>query len=111
MLRNDTIETAKKALRQQVRGKLNKMTPEERAAASLQACSRLEEQTVWQKAQSILFYAPMPEEVDIWRLLADAHTAGKTILLPRYNAEEKAYVVCHVADAVKDLRKGQFGVR
>lgn len=111
VLGNDTIEADKQALRQRIRAELKKLTPEERAAASLQACSRLEQQAVWQKAQSILFYAPIAGEVDIWRLAMDAQAAGKTICLPRYSPEEKVYLACLVGDAARELRKGHFGVR
>ncbi len=101
----------KLALRAEMRAKLKAMSVEERAAASLQACARLEQQAVWQKAQSILFYAPLPEEPDIWQLLLDALAAGKTVLLPRFSPEQKGYVACHIKDAVEDIRKGQFGIR
>ncbi len=87
------------------------MTAAERVVASLQLCARLEQQPLWQKAQSILFYAPLPEEPDIWQLLLDALAAGKTVLLPRFSPEQKGYVACHIKDAVKDIRKGQFGIR
>jgi 5-formyltetrahydrofolate cyclo-ligase len=111
MLRNDTIEAAKTALRRSVRDGLKKMTPDELVAASEAACSRLEEQAIWQRAQSVLFYAPLPGEINIWRLFTDAQRAGKTVLLPRYDSAAKVYVACHVVDAERDLRAGQFGIR
>src|SRR5260221_6696143 len=69
------------------------------------------QQTVWQKAQSILFYAPLPEELDVWPLLVNTLAAGKTISLPRFEAEQKGYVACHIRDAAGDVREGQFGIR
>jgi 5-formyltetrahydrofolate cyclo-ligase len=111
MLRNDTVKAEKAALRQLLRAELNKITPTEREAASRQACTRLEQQPVWQKAKSVLFYAPTPEEVDVWPLLVDSLSAGKAVFLPRYDVEEKTYVVCRFTDAVGDLRAGQFGIR
>ena len=111
MLRNDTVKTEKTALRQLLRAELNRITPAAREAASRQACARLEQQSVWQKAKSVLFYAPTLEEVDVWPLLVDSLAAGKADFLPRYDIEERTYVVCHVTDAVGDLRAGQFGIR
>lgn len=108
---NEQSRQAKLALRAEMRAKLKAMPAAERAAASLQACALLEQQAVWQKAQSILFYAPLPEEPDIWQLLLDALVAGKTVLLPRFSPEKKAYVACHIKDAVKDIQRGQFGIR
>jgi len=106
-----TLKEQKTALRAEMRAKLKNMTAAERAAASLQACALLEQQAIWQKAQSILFYAPLPEEPDIWQLLLDALAVGKTALLPRFSPEQKGYVACHIKDVVKDIRKGQFGIR
>ena len=101
----------KNTLRAQIREALKKMPPERRASASAEACARLMQQTVWQKAQSVLFYAPLPEELDVWPLLMTALAAGKTVSLPRFDAEQKNYVACHIKDAARDLREGQFGIR
>ncbi len=104
-------QAAKAALRAQARAELKKMTAAERAAASLEACSRLEQQTVWRAAQSILFYAPLAEEPDVWKLMTDALAAGKTVALPRYDAEQKCYAACQIRDIGRDLLEGQFGIR
>jgi len=46
------------------------------------------------EGQSILVYAPLPEELDVWPLLMVALAAGKTVSLPRFDAEQKNYVAC-----------------
>ena len=101
----------KKALRNQVREALKKMSADERSVASLQLCTRLEEQELWRKAQSILFYAPLPDEPDIWRLLLDSLAAKKTVLLPRFELEHGHYSACLIKDAVTDIQTGKFGIR
>jgi 5-formyltetrahydrofolate cyclo-ligase len=101
----------KNALRARIRAALKKMTPERRATESVQACARLTQQAVWQKAQSVLFYAPLPGELDLWPLLMDALAAGKTVSLPRFEAEQKGYVACHIRDTAGDLSEGQYGIR
>jgi 5-formyltetrahydrofolate cyclo-ligase len=101
----------KSILRAQVREELKKMSDAERAAASLQICSRLEEQELWRKAKTILFYAPLPEEPDIWRLVVDSLATGKDVLLPRFEVEQGRYSACLIRDAVQDVRVGKFGVR
>ena len=109
--KSEKNQPAKQALRVEIRAKLKAMSEEERAAASLQACARLEQQPVWQKAKSVLFYAPLPGELDVWPLLLDAVTEGKTVLLPRFSREQKAYVACHIRNADEDIQTGQFGIR
>jgi 5-formyltetrahydrofolate cyclo-ligase len=87
------------------------MTSEQRTLASEQACSLLEKQTVWKNAATIFFYAPLPEELDIWPLVRDSVAAGKTAALPRFDPTTQRYVACQVQDISKDLSHGQFGIR
>jgi 5-formyltetrahydrofolate cyclo-ligase len=108
---SDAIQQAKAALRARISAELKKMTAAERAAASLQACARLEQQDVWKNARAILFYAPLPEELDIWRLVQDSLAAGKMVALPRFSPEEQAYEACQITQIERDLAAGKFGVR
>ena len=105
------ITESKTALRQQVRARLKALTPEQRATASGRACALLEQQNVWKKAELIFFYAPLPEELDIWPLVGDSLAAGKTIALPRFDSATQRYVACEIRDLAKDLNHGQFGIR
>jgi 5-formyltetrahydrofolate cyclo-ligase len=101
----------KSALRKEIRARIKSITPEQRAAASAQACALLEQQPVWKRAQLIFFYAPLPEEMDIWPLLGDCLAAGKTVALPRFDAATQRYVACQISDVARDLSDGQFGIR
>ena len=84
------------------------MSDADRAMASRQACDLLEKQSLWQNAQTILFYAPLPEELDIWPLAQDALAKGKTVLLPRFEPEQGHYVACLINYPASVLRAGQF---
>jgi 5-formyltetrahydrofolate cyclo-ligase len=101
----------KAILRKEIRTRLKAMPPEQRAAASGRACALLEQQAVWKKAAVIFFYAPLPEELDIWPLLGDSLAAGKTVALPRFDSATQRYVACQIQDVAKDLSHGQFGIR
>jgi len=107
----DTIREAKRALRQQICTELSRLRPAERAAASAQARARLAAQPLWQTAQWVLFFAPMPEELDVWPLLAEALSAGKQVALPRFVAETRVYEACSIQDLELDLQVGHFGIR
>lgn len=102
---------SKTILRREIRRRLKQMTPEQRAAGSSKACSLLEKQGVWQKAPSILFYAPLPEELDIWSLVRDSLAAGKTVALPRFDSSTNQYIACRVQNIADDIVSGQFGIR
>lgn len=108
---NSQIQQAKATMRAKVREELEKLSPAEREAASLAACLSLEKQEVWKQARSILFYAPTPDEPDIWKLLADSLALGKTVALPRFVPEQNHYVACQIKDHARDILPGKFGIR
>jgi len=106
-----TIREAKRALRNQVSARLREMEPGERCAASAQARSLLAAQTTWKTARSVLFFAPLPEELDVWPLLAEGLSAGKKVALPRFVAATGSYEACRILDPEMDLRVGHCGIR
>jgi 5-formyltetrahydrofolate cyclo-ligase len=105
------LAESKGVLRKEIRERLKALTPEQRAAAAGRACALLEQQAVWKRAELIFFYAPMPEEIDIWPLLGDAMAGGKTVALPRFDSATQRYVACQILDVAKDLSQGRFGIR
>jgi 5-formyltetrahydrofolate cyclo-ligase len=107
----ETMPTAKAALRNQVQALLKQMPAEERAKASIQACSRLKQQAVWKNARLILFFAPLPQELDVWPLLLEALQGGKQVALPRFDLAASTYVACRVEHPDRDLVSGKFGIR
>src|ERR1035437_4606311 len=106
-----TIREAKQALRSQVLAAVARMEPGERVAASTQACALLEAQAQWRAAQWVMFFAPLPEELDVWPLLTVALSAAKKVALPRFVAETRTYEACQILDPKFDLQVGHFGVR
>ena len=107
----NTIRDAKRALRNQVCAELARMDPGGRAAASAGARALLVAQAIWKTAREILFFAPLPEEVDVWPLLLEALCAGKRAALPRFVAETRTYETRLIRDATTDLKAGHFGIR
>src|ERR1035437_6664516 len=106
-----TIREAKRELRSQVLAAVARMEPGERVAASTQACALLETQPRWRTAERVLFFAPLPEELDIWPLLTAALSAAKKVALPLFVAERRTYEVRQVLDPKLDLQVGHFGIR
>ena len=112
------------------------MAEKRRVTESDKARRMLEQQAVWKQAKRVLFYAPLPVELDVWPLFEDAVRAGKEACLPRFAGEKplkrfqdrpagahtplkrgvnenrgQYYVACAVRDLGKDLKAGQFGIR
>jgi 5-formyltetrahydrofolate cyclo-ligase len=107
----NTIREAKQALRNEVGARIKRMLPGDRAAASARARALLAAQPLWKTAQWVLFFAPLPEELDVWPLLTEALSAGKSVALPRFVADNRTYEVCQVHDVKSDLQPGHFGIR
>jgi 5-formyltetrahydrofolate cyclo-ligase len=101
----------KQDIRMEVRQKLKSMSSEIRASASIQACALLENQSVWQDAGSIFFYAPLPEELDVWRLVQDSLAGKKVVCLPRFDLTEQKYSAHQIQDHRRDIVVGKFGIR
>ncbi len=105
------IVAEKARIRARVRAVLGAMSPEQLATGSARARALLLEQAVWHKAQTILFYAPLPGELDLWPLAAEALRAGKRIALPRFDAATGGYAPSTVQDLGRDLVIGKLGIR
>ena len=87
------------------------LTAAERDQDSQQLCRRLRGQDFWQRATTVLFYAPMPTEPDVWPLVQEALAEGKQVALPRYMASQGEYEARRVTDLDADVHRGQFGIR
>jgi len=99
----------KSALRRRIRDHLQSLSLFERREASNRACFRLQQEEIWRQARCVLLYSPLPDELDIGPLLAEALATGKALALPRFDETQRAYSACRVADPA-DLRKARFGV-
>jgi 5-formyltetrahydrofolate cyclo-ligase len=71
----------------------------------------LREQPVWSSARSVLLFAPLPDEPDIWPLLAEALAAGKLVALPAFVPGAHRYTARQIVDPARDLGAGKFGIR
>ena len=104
------IVESKVLVRNEIRARVKAIDPDQRAALSGRACALLQRQTIWEKTPLIFFYAPLPDEVNVWPLIGDALAAGKTVALPRFDETTGQYVACEIQDVVRDLQEGQFGI-
>jgi 5-formyltetrahydrofolate cyclo-ligase len=100
----------KAELRQGLRAAVSRLHEAERSAASALARARLREQTIWRQARAILFYAPIPGEIDLTPLLEEAVAAGRTAALPGFVSATGNYEAFLVSDLKRDCLPGQFGI-
>src|SRR5690242_3040130 len=84
-----TSAEQKSELRKEIRVRLEKISPAVRIAESIQLCARLEAQL--QSAHTILFFAPMTDELDIWLLLQKFIESKKFCALPYFDSVTQHY--------------------
>lgn len=108
---NDPLTIAKQSLRAAMRLRLNALTPEYRSAASAQCVISLASRPEWARAGSVLLFAPLRDELDVWPLVELALAAGKTVALPSFDSESGDYVARQIVDVTADVLPGRFGVR
>lgn len=84
-LTEQLILQAKKDIRRQIKEKLNlrKNISGLNESDSKKACSLLSDSEIYKKANMILAYMPMPEEVDITPIIKNALILGKYAAVPR----------------------------
>lgn len=80
----------KQELREQTKAKVAKMKAAEKDTASLYVCLQIIGTNEWQKAETVLLYSAMPDEVDLGLLIQDAEGCGKCVLMPQASAKAPA---------------------
>ena len=108
---NISTLSLKRDLRQLARIRLSPITPEQRRALSAAAAEQLLSRPEWQRAQRILGYLPLKDELDLSTALESAVAAGKTVALPRYIPDQNTYCAALVSESFASLSPGAFGIR
>jgi 5-formyltetrahydrofolate cyclo-ligase len=104
------LTSLKKELRARLRARLRGIPAARREQDSAQARALLARQRVWREAKAVLFYAPLPEEMDFLPLLAQALAEGRTVALPRFFPETGGYAACQIENFARDCAAGKFGI-
>jgi 5-formyltetrahydrofolate cyclo-ligase len=106
-MEND-INGNKSSLRQTIRVALGKISLAVRTVESHDLCRRLEPQL--QSAHTILFYAPLADELDVWPLLEKLLKSNKVCALPAFDDSTRFYSARRVKNLETDIFTGKFGV-
>ncbi|MEI7808445.1 MAG: 5-formyltetrahydrofolate cyclo-ligase [Verrucomicrobiota bacterium] len=99
----------KSELRAHIRSRLEKISPAVRAVESIELRERLQAQIP--SAHTILFFAPRPDELDIWPMLEMSLALGSNCALPFFDAEKNTYGAKLLKNPATDIGIGKFGVR
>ena len=108
---NTDQQGAKAELRARMRAVLKNISAEKHQLDSEKLCASLKAQSAFQNAGSILFFAPLPEEPDLWPLLNEILPGMKMAALPCFDADNQTYVPRQVQDIHVEILSGKFGIR
>jgi 5-formyltetrahydrofolate cyclo-ligase len=103
------IQDSKSELRVKILAALDKISPAVRAVESIDLCERLK--TQMPSAHMVLFFAPLPDELDVWPVLELSLALGTTCALPHFEAEKKIYGAKEINKLATDIVIGKFGAR
>lgn len=100
---------SKTELRARTRALIRALQPEQRHKFSEQLRQVMIEKEIWNRAQKVLLFSPLPDEPDITSLLENSWRAGKTVMLPRTDLTSNGYTAS-IVRSLRELRPGRFGV-
>src|SRR5580704_731566 len=88
---------------------LKEQNKEDRSRKSRLIAKQFWELPAIQKAQSILFYASMPGEVDTWVMIEKAIFLGKRVSLPIVEQNQRNLIPTLIS-SMEDVHKGTYGI-
>ncbi|HAV60980.1 MAG TPA: 5-formyltetrahydrofolate cyclo-ligase [Verrucomicrobiales bacterium] len=100
----------KRQLRRELRARVARLMPDERNLSAERVVGRISQHASWRQARTVMLFVPLPDEVDVLRLVDEAIGHGKTVLLPRYKSEADGYEPARIENVATDLVVGRFGV-
>jgi len=105
------VREAKAQLRRELRSRLRAVPAEVLAAAAERMIARLVDRPEWSAARTVLLFAPMPEEPDVWPLADRVLKEGRMLALPRFDVARGEYQAAVVRNLAREVIRGSFGIR
>ncbi|EKE01015.1 MAG: hypothetical protein ACD_21C00242G0003 [uncultured bacterium] len=81
-----------KHLRQQLRTKLQNLSPDLCAATSQKITTKIVESEIFTRSQNIACYIPIENEIDVWPIIKTIWLHGKNCYLPVFNPNTEHYL-------------------
>jgi 5-formyltetrahydrofolate cyclo-ligase len=108
---NNDKQAQKNDLRANIRAIVKGLPSEKRKSDSEKICALLKTQPFFQAARSILFFASLAEEPDLWPLLNETLAGNKMVALPCFDQDNQVYKPRRVTDLHVEILSGKFGIR
>lgn len=65
----------------------------------------------WENTRTVLFFAPLSDEPDIWPAIYRVIRGGCTVTLPSFDKSSGSYLARVVRDPDRDVKLGHHGIR
>ncbi len=101
----------KKELRQRLRKILAEIPAEELSTKSLRACHRLFEQPEYIKAEVVMVFLSLPNELDTSPLVLRAWQDHKRVLAPKVSWSQRRMLPLEIRSLTDDLLVSSMGIR
>ncbi len=105
------LQERKFALRAEIKQRFKCLETDKLLELSGKICQAIADTQEYQEASCCLFYAALPDEVNLDQLIEQALLKGKRVLLPRVIPEDQRVEVMEIKDLSRDLLAGYFGIR
>ena len=104
----EDIILAKKALRAAMKARLSLVPAEDAERASRGVLSRLEHLDQWNRAETVLAFLSMKDEIGTACILRQALAQGKALAVPKVVGDNLVFY--HISDIEKEVAPGAFGI-
>ncbi len=108
------IDHEKEQIRAEMRERLTKQSPGERALKSRLIYEKLKKDPLFQKTNAVMFYLSTDEEVDTLKMVEEALAAGKKVIIPCMipcTVKGKLDLIpAAIKDLQADLIQGNYGI-
>ena len=105
------VSAHKKALRAQLRQRLQQLDAQDIHDRSQAAAQQLCQCKVFAKAQAVMLFLPMPHEVDAQPVAIRAWQMGKTVTVPLVSYEQKHMLPVEIRSLNEPMSTDRYGVR
>jgi 5-formyltetrahydrofolate cyclo-ligase len=103
--------TNKKELRQHLRQVMVAVSPEVLHERSIQACNRLIDTRVYKRAEIIMVFLSLPQEVDTTTLVLQAWRDRKRVLAPKVSWEQRRMLPIEIGSLSDNINESPLGIR
>ncbi len=101
----------KKETRNRIRALLAQLSPDEISTRSLRACHRLFEQPEYVKAEVIMVFVALANEIDTGPLVLRAWQDQKRVLVPKVSWNQHRMLPIEIRSLTEDLMVSPMGIR